>query len=530
VIHSLHTSVRPLAAQLALAATLAAQGQPLDYSHNWAPMHQLPNVAFSGPALFGLFTQGVHYPASGDSIRLCYGTDTIQGGRNQSAGVFETPWLKLVQGYDAANAIAGVDIGTVTLIAATDSDPEWDPLVAPLLASPGNTGASQTVGTLSPGLVPATAGFPFPSVWEVVYQWTGPGVGTHGLAGPVTLGTDLGGGGIGNPLLANLIVQVEGPATGGPANNQFYLASTTEAAGTNPLGSGGVTNGNSNWAKDLLGQPAHTTGAVGFTRFTVNHPFFGLVAASPLYMTKPGDTEFAGMLAFQSPVLWATNNGKDGAGGTDWKVSAAPISVVDLRLLDQLSGAQTNGNVEWKFAGSGPPAAAFDASLVFNQSVFIWSASAATTMPQRPTSWDDQGATTFPAQPGSIALGNIATSREGNQRVPIVFDALSSALLGFPGLTLGKPFTGSDDPLLDGLIPDPQGNSHSALFEGVFDPLISGLSTLSSGPIPVFSSPQPQLAGTKFGVAALGLQVHAVGAGFATSISEVASSLEVNLQ
>lgn len=519
-----------LAAALALGAPLAAQLQPTDYSHNWAPMHQLPNVAFSGPALFGLLTQGNHYPATGDSIRLCYGFDSIQGGRNQSAGVFETPWLKLVQGYDAANALAGVDFGNVTLLAATDSDPEWDPLVAPLLASPGNTGGSQTVGSLSPGLIGATAGFPFPTTWEIVYQWTGPGVGTHGLAGPVTLGTDLGGGGLGNPLLSNLVLQVEGPATGGPANVQYYLASTTEVAGTNPLGTGGVTNGNTNWAKDILGQSADKTGALGCTRFTVNHPFFGLVAASPLYMTKPGDTEFAGMLAFQSPVLWATNNGLDGAGGTDWKVSAAPIAQADLRLLDQLSGGEGNGNVAWKFAGNGPPAAAFDAALVFNQSFFVWSASSALSMRQEPTSWDDQGGALFPAQPGSTLLGSVATSREGGQRVPIVFDGLSAALLGLPGISLGKPFTGSDDPLLDGLIPDGQGASHSALFEGVFDPLISGVSTLTGGPFPVVSSPQPALAGTKLGVAALGLQVRIVGAGTVMAISEFASSLEIDLQ
>jgi hypothetical protein len=514
----------------ALCAPVLGQLQPGDYSHNWAPMHQLPNVAFSGPALFGLFTQGVHYPTTGDSIRLCYGFDSIQGGRNQSAGVFETPWFKLVQGYDAANAIAGVDIGAVSLIAATDSNPTWDPLVAPLLASPGNTGASQTVGTLTPGLVGATAGFPFPQVWEVVYQWTGPGVGAHGLSGPVTLGTDLGGGGLGNPLLSNLILQVEGPATGGPSNNQYYLASTTEASGTSDLGTGGVTNGNTDWAKGILGQSADKTGAMAFTRFTVNHPFFGLVAASPLYLVNQGDTEFAGMLAFQSPVLWATNDGLDGAGGTDWRASTAPASLANLRLLDQRSGGEGNGNLAWKYGASGSPAAAFDPSIVFNQSFFLWSTSSALSMPQEPTSWDDLGGALFPAQPGSVLLGAIATEREGAQNVPLVFDGLTAALLGFPGLSLGKPFTGSDDPLLDGLIVDPQGASHSSLFEGVLDPLISGVSTLSGGPFPIVSSPQPQLAGQKLGVAALGLQIRIVGASSVMAITEMASSLEIDLQ
>lgn len=523
----------------ALAATgfgTAAQAQgarygPLDYSHNWAPMHGLIDSAFSGPALFGLFTGGgPNYAGPGDAIRYCYGFDSTQGGRNQSAGVWESAWFKLVQAYAPGNALPGVDIGPVKVFSATDSDRNGDACFAPFFSSPGNTGGMQVAANLTPGLVAFTAGQPFPKVWELAFQWTGPGVGPHGLSGPTTLGTDLGGGGLGNPLLTSVVLEVQGPATGGPLNNQYYFASTTETPGLSAAGTGGITNGHVDYGKSLFGFGAAFTGELAHTRFTVQHPLFGLVPASPIYFERVGDTEFAGHMAFQSPVLWAVKDGFGGSGAADWKLSAEPVSEVDLRLLDQLSGAQTNANVAAKFGGSGAPAVAFDSQIVFNRPLFLWSASTALGMQQQPTSWDDLGGLTFPAQPGSIAFGAVATEREGAQRVPIVFDALTTGFLGFTGITLGTPFSASEDPLLDGMVVDGFGESHSSLFEGVLDPLSSGISTFQGGPLRIVQQPVPELAGATIGVCALGLQIRSGPEGALLVITELSSSLEINLQ
>lgn len=534
--------LRPFVATFALGACAAtwcgiaarAQGPaygPLDYSHNWAPMHGIVDSAFAGPALFGLFTGGgPNYAGPGDAIRYCYGFDVTQGGRNQSAGVWESAWFKLVQAYAPGNAIPGVDIGAVRVFSVTDSDPNGDPCFAPFFSSPGNTGGMQVSASLTPGLVAFTAGQPFPKVWELAFQWTGPGVGPHGLTGPATIGTDLGGGGRGNPLLTSVVLEVNAPPTGGPLNNQYYFASTTETPGISVAGTGGITNGHVDYGKSLFGMDAIFTGELAHTRFTVQHPLFGLVPASPIYFERVGDTEFAGHMAFQSPVLWAEKDGFAGSGATDWKVSAEPVSEVDLRLLDQLSGAQTNANVAAKHGGNGAPAVAYDPQIVFNRPIFLWSASSALGMQQQPTSWDDLGGLAFPAQPGSIALGGIATSREGVQRVPIVLDALTTGFLAFSGITLGTPFSASEDPLLDGMVTDGLGVSHSSLFEGVLEPLSSGSSGLQGGPLRLVEQPAPELAGATIGVCALGLQIRSGPGGAVLLLTEFSSGLEINLQ
>jgi len=522
---------------LALAAfgpAVRAQGAgygPLHYSHNWAPMHGEIDSAFAGPALFGLFTGGgPNYAGPGDAIRYCYGFDVTQGGRNQSAGVWESAWFKLVQAYAPGNTIPGVDIGAVKVFSATDSDRNGDPCFAPFYSSPNNTGGMQISATLTPGLVAFTAGQPFPQVWELAFQWTGPGVGPNGLTGPTVLGTDHGAGGRGNPLLSSVVMEVHAPPTGGPLNNQYYFASTTETPGLSLAGTGGITNGHLDYGKSLFGFNAAFTGELAHTRFTVQHPLFGIVPASPIYFERQGDTEFAGHMAFQSPLLWALKDGFAGSGASDWKLSAEPVSEIDLRLVDQLSGAQTNANVAAKFGGTGAPAVAYDAQVVFNRPIFLWSASTALGMQQQPTSWDDLGGLAFPAQPGSIALGPIGTSREGAQRVPIVFDALTTGFLGFSGVTLGTSFSASEDPTLDGLVTDGFGVSHSSLFEGVQSPLSSGVSTLQGGPLRIVDQPTPELAGVTIGVCALGLQIRNGPGGPVLLMTEFSSSLEINLQ
>ena len=523
------TSVAALAA-LAVASSAQAPLLPTDYSHNWAPMHALPTTAFDGPALFGLFTGTQTFATPTEGIRRVYGFDTTQGGRNQSTGQWESAWFKLAQGYASTNALPGVDVGKVIVGSASDSDPESDAGFAPTVSSVGNTGGWHLSADMTPGLISATAGFPYPWTWELAFQWTGGAVGPAGVTGPIAIGTDLGGGGPGNPLLANAILEMRGPATGGPLNDQYYLASINESVGLNPAGTGGVTNGNTDLGKSLFGDQAHKTNAVSHTRLFYQHPLFGAAIATNIFVNQAGDTEWALEMAFNTPFLWASKNGYEGSGSADWQASAAPVSIVDLRLVDHLSGAQTNANVDYKFGGSGPPAAAYDASILFNRPLFLWSASHAVGMWQEPTSWDDLGGALFPAQQGGLALGSIATSREGWQRVPLIFDGLTAAILSFPNVSFGTTFTGSEDPFLDGLVVDGTGKSHSSLFEGIFDPIISGVSCLSSGPIPVVSSPQPSLAGAKLGIAAIGIQIRSTGSGNVLELTEVSSSLEIDLQ
>ena len=103
-----------------------------------------------------------------------------------------------------------------------------------------------------------------------------------------------------------------------------------------------------------------------------------------------------------------------------------------------------------------------------------------------------------------------------------------TTLLPKHGWSLGTPFSGSDDIFLDGTVPGPTGSS-CQMWEGMFDPIISGISTLSRGPRPVVGTQSPGLVGLKLGIAAMGLQID-VSQSHALQITEVASALTVNLQ
>ena len=224
--------------------------------------------------------------------------------------------------------------------------------------------------------------------------------------------------------------------------------------------------------------------------------------------------------------------GSAAAGGNDWQASVAPVSVVDLRFNDHLAGAATNPDVlACKGGVGGLPAAGFDPCIFFNQSFFVWSATPSGSMLNTPMSWDDLntpgiGALVFP-QPGSIVLGPTLTSREGPQTIPVNFDAVTSAILSVSGLSLGSSFSCSDDIFFDSTIAV-GGTSLSAFWEGMFGPITSGVSGFSGGAIQVVGTPNPNLAGQEFGIAALGLQVSACTG--LLSLTEVANSLTINFQ
>mgnify|MGYP003572095021 FL=1 len=512
------------AAATALTGVSNAQLGPLDYSSNWQPLHNGVTAAFSGPGLFGAVAGDGHYAGFGDSTRRCYGIDSTQGGRNQSIGRYETTYIKVAQGWAANNTIGGTDYGVVSVQAGSDADIGGDACVSPWFkTSTGSSGHNLSAVAVL-GLQTGTAGAAFPSVWESAFRWV-----ATSLGGSSTLGTDQ----AGNPLLINLIYEVQGPLNGGANNNQYYLASTAENTG-NSLKPGGVSNGNIAMGAVVYGADAQTTGAFGHSRITSNGTG-GLVIGTFPGAAAAGDMEAVGGVAFQTPALWGTNDGNGGAGGCDWRVASAPVSVIDIRLMDTLSGGQTNTDIYWKttLAGQGPAAVAFDPNIVFNGSYFLWSATSASApgaanggMIQTPMSWSDLGGF-VPPQPGSIVLGPQSTTREGFQTIPANFDALMTALLPVTALSLGGTYSGSDDIFLDGQIVD-AGGSHSQLWEGMFDPIISGISTLPS-PLPIVGAPTTNLAGFKLGIAGVGLQVD-TSVGFLVQTTEVANAMTVNFQ
>lgn len=509
------------AAAILITGVTRAQGGT--YSTNWAPMHGAPTAVFTGPGLFGTAAGDSHFAGIGDSIRRCYGVDATQGGRNQSLGQWENTWFKVSQAFSPQNVVQFVDIGVISMHAATDSDLGADICLSPFAASAGNTGGHRLAAAAIGGTQAGSAGSPFPIVWEFVFQWLNTSLGTattHGLgasaAGPGT-----------HPLLVNVIYEVQGPINGGPTNNQYYLASTSEVTGVSPSGSGGVTNGNNSFGFSTYGMNAEVTGAISHSRITAATGGGGFVAG-PLFSATPGDLEFTNHLAFETPVLWASNDGNTGAGGTDFRVSTSPVSVIDLRLSDMRSGAQTNADIYWK-ASPAPPAKAaaiYDPNIVFNRSYFLWSGTSSSGQ-QSPMSWDDLGGV-VPPQPGSFLLGAQVTTREGLQTIPVNFDALLTTLLPITVLSLGTPFSGAEDPGLDGIVPNLGGGSNSVLWEGMFTPIISGISTLS-GPLPLVGAPTASLAGVKLGVAGVGLQVDS-SVGLFIQNTEFSNGLTISLQ
>jgi hypothetical protein len=494
-------------AAAAVLSTPAIAQAPIDYSNHWQPTSDLFGNGVILPDIVAFtFTGFVPAPAGlGDAIRRCYGTDTTQAGRNQSAGNVEGTWMRLVQGYGAGASTQQAQAGIVSVQMGSDSSLGGDACFSPWFPTTGNTGGhAVAAATIFGGW--GAAGTPVPTFWIVVAQWAGSTTSNfHGVTGPTTIGNAGG-----NPLLVNTIFEIQGPLNAG--DRQYYIATTSELTGAN---GGGVTNGNTTWGSALFGAGPATTGAIAHTRiFGFDDPAFGgsgfLTGGVLSLGASPGTTEVIAASAFNTPGLWGINDGNEGAGGNDWRISTDPLSVVDVRCHDNLSGAQTHST----------GTAASDPCIVFNQPIFLWSATPALGMPQLPMSWDDLGGI-LPAQPGSIILGAQATSREGPQTVAANFDAVSQLVLTFSGLTLGTAFADSTDFFLDG-------GGTAIFFEGLTVNMSEGVAHFSGGASPLTATANPNLAGAKLGIAGIGIQVNAC-TGF-VGVSEMTNSLEINLQ
>lgn len=527
------------AASVVLASVGNAQTLPNDYDFNWAPMANAPQIGLPGSFIFGtaLFGQG-HEPGPGDAIRRCYSVDVTQGGRNES-GNYETTWFTFAQGYGASNPTPGVNVGLLSVQSATDSDLGGDACLSPWFSSAGNTGGHSVSAITIPGLQAGTAGAAYPSVWQSVFQWLGTSSSFAGIPGVNTIGVDASG----LPLLANVIYEIQGPINGGAGSglgSQYYLGTTDElngaglASGIPGRGTGGVTNGNTSWGSSLFGVTADVSGTTSHSRYFGFDPAFGLTATTPFWGTTAGSAEINGFVAFATPFLWAENNGSVGGGAPDWNIASGAPSNVQVWLKDITSGAQGTSDVLWKTGGGGAPGAAFDPTLILNYGFFFWSTTPAASMQQLPMSWDDLGGFAPPkagsyllstgvARNSDLAGGGILT-----QSLPVNFDSLTTSLLGLPGLSTGTQFTGADSVWYDA---GPAGLQ--AIWEGMFDPVESGLSKLSvagGGAFPVAPAPDPSFGGVNVGVGAVSVQVRAGTGGVTVDVAEVASALTLTLQ
>lgn len=518
---------KPLLAAGAAALLASTAGAQSEYDVNWQPLHGSGAAAIAGPVAFsGGFLFG-HNATTGDSIRRCYSHDATQGGRNQSKRKYETTWFSITQAFGALNPVPGVDVGLVSMQAGTESVLGRDVCISPWGASAGNTGGHNLGAFAVLGLQSGTTGAAFPGFWEISFAWLATSVGNINWIGVEGNHPFL------HPLLVNMIYEVQGPAN--DLSVQYYLGTTIETEGTNPAAPGGVAKGNAAMGSVVYGglDPV-ASNAISHTRLSSFSPGPGTLALGPLGLVGlAGKTELWKRVAFKTPVLWSVMDGHDGGGAPDWHVGSAPVAVVDIRMTDNLAGAESNFDMYWKAPGgpAGVPTSIANPTLFFNQGYLLWSAKKSTGQ-QRPTSWDDLhigGIPLLPAVKGSILLGSVATSREGPQTVPANFDNLMTALIPVNALSLLGPFSRAEDPFIDGLVVDSAGASHSIIWEGNFDPMISGLSGLSGGALPIVGAPSGSLVGAKIGLAGIGIQLDAT-IGFFTYPTEIASSMEVVFQ
>jgi hypothetical protein len=142
------------AASILFSSVSAAQTGDNDYDFQWAPMNDAAaNFFVSGKGFLGAFTgQG---PSFGSAWRKCYSVDITQGGKNQSDSQFESSWFRIYQGWSAQNVLQGVNIGIVSLQAASDSDLGGDACLSPWFASVGNTGGTTSLQPLTRAFRPA---------------------------------------------------------------------------------------------------------------------------------------------------------------------------------------------------------------------------------------------------------------------------------------------------------------------------------------------------------------------------------------
>ena len=487
----------------ALAPTAVAQG-PFDL--NWANMEYGTFTGAAGivpdSALFGAILGGSPAPGfgPGDTIRVCYGIDTTQGGRNQSESRWEALAFQVQLGYSNSASPFGIPLGVVSLHSASVDSLDGDACFSSLFAQ-GSDSVTGNPITLNSRLefVAALGVLPVPTgsgIYDVRFQF----LGSTGVTGATTLGTDASG----FPLLTNLIYELQGPLNGGGGGTHYFLYSTSETVGTgvNGVGTGGVTNGNGRQASAILGSTADLTGAISHNRMTAYAPGPGLIGTTVVPFTG-FDTDVCaiGMVALKTPFLWAVQedaagNPATGGGAPDWRISG-PVSVVDLRATDVVA----------------PLEAAANPGIIFNAPFFLWSATPAGAMLQQPMSWDTSSGT---AQPGSSVLGPQLTARAGAQTVPANFDAVMLSFLSKSAQSFGGDFLAASTGPSTGLTPSGQGTDEV------------GMGTLSAGAFPLAPAPAPGLAGVRLGIAAVGLQFDVLAPSL--SLTELASGLTIVLQ
>lgn len=113
------------------------------------------------------------------------------------------------------------------------------------------------------------------------------------------------------------------------------------------------------------------------------------------------------------------------------------------------------------------------------------------------------------AFPAGAQLSQLAYSAHGQPQA-------NPVTTGFSGPSI---FVSLDGTIVVG------GTSLSASWEGMFAPITSGVSGFSGGSIPIVGTPNPNLAGQRFAIAAMGLQVSAC-TGFLT-MTELGNALTI---
>ena len=497
-------------AAVALAGLANAQVNA-QYDHNWASLSDGAPAALIDPQFFGADGDlGI-----GDSIRFCYSIDVTQGGRNQSGQSFISHFA-VAQGFGGANTTLGVDIGPVTIASRVSDDLGDDACLSDIFLTTGNPFIGPALPDLNlgaPGLQAGTAGYSITAgfFWTIAFEFIGsnlPSTANTGGVDPATPFPNV-------PLLTHLVYEVQGPATGGADNRQYFLGSTSELNGSAPTGNGvtgGTTNGNSNFGANQYLTTADQSGALQGNRVTIESGGV-LTNATPVALIggTNSEIEWFGALAFQTPYLTGVNRNNAGNGGADWVFSGGNLATIDVRVLDKTAGALNPAS------GS----AIADPNIVFSSAFLVWSGTSAATTLQNALSWDDFGGAA-PPQLGSLILGSVPVLRApGPQAICANFDSSTTAFLNL-GFGLQTPFTTALGPNNDGqpglddyfTIQNPTPTSGSASF--------------LTGPVPL-ANPNPNAAGTRLGIHAIGLEANILTGG-ALGFTELTNARTAVLQ
>jgi hypothetical protein len=483
-------------AAVALAGLANAQvNGPHDF--NWASIHSGPAAVLFDPNFFSGGNPG-NPVGIGDGLRVCYAVAVTQGGRNQTGQAFVS-WFRVAQAWGGNNTTPGVDIGPLFIASQVSQAVGDDSCLSGLFIQTGtiNSGGSLFLG--APGVIAGTAGTSINQggFWNIAFEF----IGTNLPSVATTAGTQ---GGLAGPLLAHLVFEVQGPVAEGGNNKQYWLGSTSEKNGISTAGTGGVTAGANGFGSAVYGVPAQTSSAVSGTRWTSFDAGAGLLNGGTIAFATAGDLETLHAVAFQTPYYSGANNGNTGSGNSDWRVTSAPTSVINWRVIDRLSGAQ---NPSSGATGVSLP------GLVFNRPFHLFSATPAVSKQQLPLSWDDLGGA-LPSQAGSYLFPPQATTRAGSQRVHVNFDATTQLFLQF-GL-FGAGFTNYDG----GVTPE--------IFDFGVGLGLAGEALWSATGIPL-STPAPGAGGFRLGSHALLLQINVLTGG-ALLVAETTNARTAVLQ